>query len=568
MEKKQNKKAKTKVTGSGWFTLLPLILLAAIHPLVAMKKQVRIYLCDYAWFSGSEYQYDFFMYAKMIVFLVLVACAALMLFDQVIIQRRKISIGKVWIPLGLYAVLTVVSTITSVSHDLSLKGMWEQYETVWTLLGYAIITFVCMQLAQTKQQQQILLFSICAGAGVEAILGIVQMAGLDFWVNTVKKHQVYMSLYNPNYAGVYIILVLPFAVAGMCTVKKKWQKALLLVLTVLLLLCLFGSGSRTGVAVLMLLGVLLAVTMLPGRKKAEMIGLCILLTLAAWIAAGDSGRTHLLNGLKRTFTKVEEYKFQDIRADGQQVYLKYANEEIWLDIVEENGEPVLIAMNQEGMLLPTEWLEAQQCWKILQKPFRKCEFTITEQDDIYILCLTKPGVEWNFAKKGIDGTYGYVTRFGKIDTIEEAPAVLKGYERALSGRGYIWGRTIPLLPKHLLLGSGPDTFIVEFPQNDYVKRYNTSSSMYNEIPSKAHNMYLQTAIQTGLLSLLCLLIFWGCYLKDSIRLYWIQKKKDYLGIACFFSVIGYLLMGLINDSNLATAPLFWLILGLGLANHR
>lgn len=26
--------------------------------------------------------------------------------------------------------------------------------------------------------------------------------------------------------------------------------------------------------------------------------------------------------------------------------------------------------------------------------------------------MRKSGADWNFAKKGIDGTYGYVTRFG------------------------------------------------------------------------------------------------------------------------------------------------------------
>ena len=568
MGKKQNNKVKAKTTDSRWIDLFPLILLVAIHPLVAMKKQVKIYLCDYAWFSGSEYQYDFFMYAKMMVFLVLTVCAALLLLDRVIIRRQKISMRKVWILLVLYVVLSASSTIVSISHDLSLKGMWEQYETVWTLIGYVIIAFVSAQIVQTKQQQKILLFAICTGAGAESIIGITQMAGLDVWSGTVKAHQIFLSLYNPNYVGVYIILVLPFAVAGICMVKKQWQKSLFLALTVLLLICLSGSGSRTGVAVMMVLGVILAVTTFPGRKKAGMVGLSILLAVTAWIASGDTGRSNLMNGLKRTITKVEEYKFQDIHADGQQVYFRYCNEEIWLDIVEENGESILIATNKEGMLLPTIWLENQQCWKITEKPFRKCEFAITEQDGIYILCMRKSGADWNFAKKGIDGTYGYVTRFGKINTIEEAPAVLRGYERAFSGRGYIWGRTIPLLPKHLLLGSGPDTFILEFPQNDYVKRYNTSSSMYQEIPSKAHNMYLQTAVQTGVLSLICLLLFWGFYLKESICIYWVQKKKDYIGMACCFSVAGYLMMGVMNDSNLATAPLFWTILGLGWAvNH-
>ena len=100
-----------------------------------------------------------------------------------------------------------------------------------------------------------------------------------------------------------------------------------------------------------------------------MVVLGILLAVTAWIILGDTGRSNLMNGLKRTVTNVEEYKYQDIHADGQQVYCRYCDEEIWLDIVEENGEAILIAMNRGGMLLPTMWQEKEQCWKITEKHF-------------------------------------------------------------------------------------------------------------------------------------------------------------------------------------------------------
>lgn len=588
----KNKKKQVKVKENNWMELLPLLLLVTLQPLTAIGKKVAVWLTDEPWFPGTEYQYDFFMYGKMVLFLILVIWSLIILIDYVIIRRESLYMPKFLGSLGIYGLLVIFSTAVSVDKALSLKGMWEQYETVWVLLGYLLIAFVTLQLIQNKKQAQILTGALSIGAGIQVLIGISQIIGKDFWNSGMGRmiislgldkstngtlnfrfadsvrNKVYMSLYNPNYAGVYIILLLPVTIAAVVQAKRKWQKIMLVLVTVGLFVCLIGSGSKTGMAVVLVLGMITAVLFLPARKKVVSVLLCVVVSLMSWIAIGESGRMYVKKSLLRTVSKVETYKFQDIHADGRQVYFRYDDHEIWLDITEKNGENVLIATDNDGRLLPTVWDEEQGCWKIKEKPFRGAIYTITSQDGIYILCINKSGADWNFAKKGMNGSYGYVTRFGKINTIEEAPAVLKGHERALSGRGYIWGRTIPLLSKHMLLGTGPDTFIEVFPQNDYVKRYNTSIAMYNEIPSKAHSMYLQSALQTGVLSVICLLVFWIWYLKDSISLYLIQKKKDWIGLACAVSVTGYLLMGLMNDSNLATAPVFWCILGLGLAvNH-
>jgi hypothetical protein len=43
------------------------------------------------------------------------------------------------------------------------------------------------------------------------------------------------------------------------------------------------------------------------------------------------------------------------------------------------------------------------------------------------------------------------------------------------------------------------------------------------------------------------------------------KAEEIIGGACLISVIGYLFAGLFNDSVTSVAPLFWLILGIGIS---
>lgn len=99
---------------------------------------------------------------------------------------------------------------------------------------------------------------------------------------------------------------------------------------------------------------------------------------------------------------------------------------------------------------------------------------------------------------------------------------------------------------------------------------NTGRWMLEQIPSKAHSLYLQSALQTGILSLLCLLIFWGSYAVSSVRS--LKQKKDSSFFAVdaviLLSVTAFLFMGLMNDSNLAVSPLFWGMLGLGCAMKK
>ena len=114
--------------------------------------------------------------------------------------------------------------------------------------------------------------------------------------------------------------------------------------------------------------------------------------------------------------------------------------------------------------------------------------------------------------------------------------------------------------------------VLVFPQEDYVGRFNVGTDgVIDIVIDKPHNMYLQTAINTGVISLLALITIWGIYLIDSFKIYIkgnMESFTEYMGAAVFLSITAYLAAGIFNDSVVSVAPLFWILLGTGIGINR
>ena len=183
------------------------------------------------------------------------------------------------------------------------------------------------------------------------------------------------------------------------------------------------------------------------------------------------------------------------------------------------------------------------------------------------MCISIEKDDWYFVYNEYRGSFQYITATGKESDMIMAEGIgFERYQSAFSNRGYIWSRTIPLLKDHIFLGSGPDTFILEYPQNDYMKmrEYGYGQS----VMTKPHSWYLQVGVQTGVLSLACLLVFYGWYAVQSIRLYAFRKlttQTEAFGIAALIGSIGYMISGISNDSMVVTAPVFWGMISIGVA---
>lgn len=120
----------------------------------------------------------------------------------------------------------------------------------------------------------------------------------------------------------------------------------------------------------------------------------------------------------------------------------------------------------------------------------------------------------------------------------------------LSGRGYIWRASWPILKGSILTGKGPGTLIAELPQ----KTPRSEKVLEGLVVGKPHNMFINTWEASGLLSALVL---------SGFVLGTILLGKD-LGFK--LGALGFLITGLITDSVLSVTPYFVMFLG-GLARE-
>jgi O-antigen ligase len=89
------------------------------------------------------------------------------------------------------------------------------------------------------------------------------------------------------------------------------------------------------------------------------------------------------------------------------------------------------------------------------------------------------------------------------------------------------------------------------------------------IVDKAHNLYLQTAINTGIISSAAQLTLFGIFLFWAVKKIVSAKKINTPCFAALFGstvgVAGYMVTAFSTDSIVSVAPIFWAILGLGYA---
>lgn len=579
-------KTKPKTNSKLRPDLIPGILLFALLPVVVKGQIVKVSLGKFPWFQSGDYQYDFFMYAKSIVFLILVACMILLLLDRLLIRNQPLRSSRIFLPLLVYGVFVILSTLLSVDKTLSLKGMWQQNESMWVLLGYLVVVYYFYQVTESRKDVRFFLTAFGIGAVLQGILGFCQFIGKDLFATaagrklltlgmdgiTAKQlnfltqgsdETVYLASYTANYAAVYLLIALPVILLLAWMADRMWIRILWLILGAVLTLCLYGSGTKTaagGAAVLILAGILIFVR--DRKKRLLSVGICVVLGVAGTLVYGS-----VHGGL---FSEKETYALQNLIPGEDDVTLKFNDRTYRLCPVSDEAGDSLRIYDETDRELPVYWDMDQQCFLAREEALADLKFDSYMDGGTQYLLMQYQEITWEFVKANGSPQFVYINFYKRGDEIKEADCVLKGYEKVFSGRGYIWGRTIPLLGEHILVGSGPDTFVEEFPQQDYIMKANTGRWMLEQIPSKAHSLYLQSAVQTGILSLVCLMIFWGSYIVTTVRS--LKQKQDreslVMEAGILLSVTAFLFMGLMNDSNLAVSPLFWGLLGLGCAMKK
>ena len=578
------------------YYLLPVLFIMGILPFLIHVKSYETHLEDLSFFAQST-NADVFLYYKANAFIIVCSIMLVLTVIKALTNKKEIRVLKLFIPLAAYASLSLLSALFSKYSQFSFSGIFEQFESVWVLLGYALTVYYCFLFISTADDVNIIMWVLTVSTVLMLVLGLSQLFSKDIlrtdfgrWLMlsseaykdpeaqiqfTFPLGKVYLTLYNPNYVGTYVVLISPVFLMLAFAKKKIWFIIMNLVIYVGLIICMLGSESRAGlIAVACSLILLIVIFNKKLLKFLPQAIIVFILLVGSVYTYNNYTNGKLTSKLKQALTMEETiHPLERIETTDNGILITYNSNTLKVAHILDDEAGYLNFDFNDGDDLPVSFDvtpnedDGTLSIAINDSRFSNISILFFIYEGIPQYKITIDGTEWNFAY--VNDTYYYINDKGRLDKPNNAErtSLLSKYGNSFSNRGFLWAYTIPLLKDNIILGSGPDTFMIVFPNNDYVSLKN-SGNFADQIITKPHNMYLQTAVQTGVLSLICFLVFYFWYFVYSIKVFKKADKSNYItmvGIGILAGTFGYMVVGIINDSMIVTAPLFWALIGIGLA---
>ena len=569
------------------YYLVPLILLLTIVPLIVFVQKYQPNLTQFEWSSLEVEKFDFFMYHKAIAITVIGVVMCILLAFRYKARQMEFKLSYQFIPVLVYAAFTLLSTLFSQYKYFSIHGSMEVFETLWVLLSYCVIAFYAYQFVNTFEELDCVMKWMTIGLAVMLVLGVGQAVGYDFFMThigqqlitggrasdygidlTFEKGRVFLTVYNPNYVASYFALMIPMEVALLVRHKKWYMKAVYAVMLAASLVCLLASGNRSGIVAFALTGILVIVFYFKKIMKAWKFIVPATVVAAVIFAAFISKNDLIIEKFVRLFTasetpdhaisKIETKEDVAITYQGEVFHTRYEITEegyISVSLYDDENESINHTFDENNYLY------------VVDDP-RFPDFTVqaVNLNEEVALGVVADHITWYF-KKGDDNTYYYYNIFGRWDKINNPPRVaVKFLERVFEERGTIWSKTIPMLKNSILFGTGADTYTVTYPQNDYVNK--TYAGTQAALDVKPHCFYLQVATQSGVPAMIAVIVFYVWYFITGVKLYWRASYKDgieVLGAGIMFATFTYMIVSILNDSTVSVAPIFWVLMGLGVS---
>lgn len=575
--------------------LLPIVLALGFIPLLVHMHTYDCKLSQFDWFpNGSETQSDFFLYFKMVAIIIVGIVMVGMLLYKYGTDKRNFKWNNAWFCLIAYALLALLSALFSQYRYFAFHGSYEVFESIWVVLCYVLFCFYAYQMITSEADLKFVGKFAGIGIAIVTLIGLFQFFGADFFRTGIGKRLItnvsywshvdelsftfplktsYTTLYNTNYLAFYFGLFIPITIILLLFTKGWKAKVGWGVVTVILMLTLIGSNSKSALLTLGFTFILGCVILLKKLKKywwIPLIGVAFLGTMVCWYASRMGGLQNLYNAVFVGMDKsMYDYAITDIETNEDNVVFHVNDTKLFVsyNIDPEMNSFTMAATDEDGNTVPFHQDETTGALYLEDEKFLDCQvMPIMIGEDVAIQ-VTMDGKDWHFLKK--DDGYYYYNAFGKYVKMEHIEKSELFADNFFSGRGELWNYIIPRLKGSLILGSGANTFAMAYPQNNYiVKKYRGSETLFDV---KAHNMYLQQWLENGLLALLALLIFYGWYFIQSFRIY--RKIEDFdliseVGLGIYLGTFTYMIIGVANDSNVCTAPVFWITFGIGLAVNR
>lgn len=540
------------------FLYIPVLVYAAFV-LVSLALSGYKYFALHGMSEHFEGTFVLFAYMVMVVF---IANAA----DS---ERRVKMI--IYCALGAALLLAVLGLTQALGHDFFSTVAGQKLITPNTRLDSGIKSWDMIDLL-AKTGQKVYSFAFTAG-------------------------EVYQTVYNINYVPMYLVLLIP--VSAVLFIRfatdenrgKRTPATVALVLFGLLIYNFFAANSASGY--FGLLAVFLAALIVFRKKLKSWVKPLLCLIIIAALAMGllvDRWLPEIKGMLGNAVKALTETVYADGTPDVQTEFENPpASAELPVDSVEAigdhvyfgiNGDEIRIIRDEEhssfaitdgagGQLYLRQMEDGSGAFEILDERFHDAaKLSLQRDEDATYVVVSVKHHDWRFRYDG--NGFSYLNAVNKMTTIPKIPYASIWDNEFGSTRGRIWNAALPMLGHYVIRGAGADCFSFVFPQNNYAVLYSLPpyGSKMNEVTDKAHNIYVQYWINTGLPSLLAWLALVGWYLAGAVKTF--RKRGfetfcDLVNGGIFCGIIGFLFVALFNDGSVNTMPMFYTMLGTGIA---
>lgn len=561
-----------------------IILLISLTPLLVRINITETPLSNLSWHSNDPNYFDIFTLVKsQFVLLLGIISSFIVIYKQIKFKVLNIKDPVILLILSL-ATIIIISHFYSMNQELSGSGAPGRYEGVWIWLSYLSLFTMVYYKNWTKESTNYVFKFFLVTNFILSIIGLLQYFGIDVIINDFTKSFITSSnlrnldfttyskinykviiqtLDHYNYVGYYISLSLPFVLTIFTHEKDHKFKAVYLVLLGMMFFNLIGSSARgglVGIIVSLLFFIFLNKEKIFKNIKIAFVALTLLIITFISIELYSGG--FFISRLQSIFTTLDTIKtIEEINLSDNTITFRLAKGDFKVEVDTENKSQWLTNYYfNDSIIEPI--VDASNSKITFDRPeLNRISTSLSKYGDSILLVIETYGEKWHFGYDS-SGTLSYINLVGKPDMIIKPESLgFTNSERMGSGRGYIWSRSIPLILDKPLIGYGPDTFVAVFPQQDYVGKYNTYGTT-NMTVDKAHNVYIQLAMNSGLGALIIYLLLLILSFKRSIKYIQLngstnQKYK----LALLTSIISFIVASLFNDSTLQVSPLFWFMIG-------
>ena len=569
--------------------VLPLIFAFAVIPLILGVKAYNTELSQYSWYAGyNPERVDIFLYWKNVFVVLTGILMALILLFRYYINREKLLNGLMKgrrLIIFLLLVILVFETISAFSASpltLSFRGSMEEFQSFPAQLSYIVFFIYAFEMLSDKEH--IITFFRGASPFLAVLLtvGALQRIGYDvfntdlgkFWMSpfnsgynfSLNYKGPYMTFYNIDNNAMYFALLVPFLIAMVFLlrswIEKIWVFFLLFESCIVIswrdpLSLKIALAAAGGAFLLFLLfkGIL-RVGNKEGTKLLSRRIICYVLFFA--VVAGG-----LVFSARYVLSDRSDYPFDaaETGTDSVRLYMS-AKEGAYIDI--ERGDASDGAY--KGYLLKDnegDRIEFGKKGKFVLKGLGEggsdLSGTLSPGDGTVEIKLS--GIRpITFADKEKQGFFWVKPTTQKQVRLngEDAPYVKVFGRKFMTGRGGYYNATIGILKDHIFRGTGSSAFVTALNQDNF--RFMESRA---PILTKPHNMYMQLWVEESFVTLIAFLVLVIYLLWKAVKTFaYLPLKEHPVGIALIFSIVGYMVAGLANDTNIVTGPVFWILLGL------